>query len=90
MTPKLSKELSDALDANERGPLQVVDPSTERTYFIVEGKTHRQAMQALQQQRRQDDHAAIAEGIAQMEAGEVISLDEARKQTEERLLSRQK
>jgi predicted transcriptional regulator len=39
--------------------------------------------------RRQQDRDAIAEGIAQMEAGEGIPLEDARKLTRERLLSRE-
>jgi predicted transcriptional regulator len=76
MTPKLSKELSEALDANQSDSLQVVHPHNERTYFIVEGETHLQVMEALQRQRCQEDHTAIAEGIAQLEAGEGRPLDE--------------
>jgi hypothetical protein len=64
MTPRLSKELADALRAN--GELEVIDPATNHVYVVVDGQTHRQAMAAL---RRQQDHDAISEGIAQMEAG---------------------
>ena len=53
--------------------LETVDPETGRKYFIVEGETHRQAMQALQ---RQQNYDAIAEGIAQMEASEGQPLEE--------------
>ena len=77
MTPKLTEEQSAAVDANDTGSVPVVHPSTNRTYFIVDGETHQQAMEALQQKRRQEDHDAIAEGIAQMEAGEGKPLDEA-------------
>jgi hypothetical protein len=44
-------------------------------------------MDALRRQRERD---AIANGIAQMEAGVGIPLEEARKQTRERLLSRER
>ena len=66
MTVKLTKELAAALHANGDGELEVVDPETSRLYFIVDGETHRQAMDAL---RRQQDRNAIAQGIAEMEAG---------------------
>lgn len=66
MTPELTKELAAALRASEEGELEVVDPETQRTYYLVDGETHRQAMEAL---RRQQDHDAIAEGNRQMEAG---------------------
>lgn len=66
--------------------LEVVDPETERTYFLVDGDTHRRAMEAL---RRQQDRDAIARGIAEMEAGEAIPTEAARKLTRERLLARE-
>jgi hypothetical protein len=85
MTPKLSQELADALNAAGNGELEVVNPNNNRVYFLVDGDIHLRAMDAL---RRQHERDAIANGIAQMEAGEGISLEEARKQTRERLLSR--
>ena len=87
MTHKLSQELVNALNAAGNGELEVVNPDNNRVYFVVDGDTHRQAMDAL---RRQRDRDAITNGIAQMEAGEGISLEEARKQTRERLLSRER
>lgn len=85
MIHKLPQELVDALNAAGNGELKVVNPNDNREYFVVDGDTHRQAMDAL---RRQCDRDAIANGIAQMEAGEGIPLEEARKQARERLLSR--
>lgn len=85
MTPKLTTEQLTAVDASGNGSIEVVHPVTNQTYFIVDGNTHRQAMDAL---RRQQDHDAIAEGIAQMEAGQTIPLEEARRLTKERLLAR--
>lgn len=85
MSAKLSKELADALHATGECQLEVVDPDTNRTYIIVDSEVHRRAMEAL---RRQQDRDAIAQGIAEMEAGEGISVDEARKFTRERLLAR--
>jgi len=74
MTPKLNKEISDALHASEKDEVQAIDPATNKVYVVVDGEVHRQAMEAL---HRQKDHDAITEGIAQMEAGEGKSLDEA-------------
>ncbi len=74
MTAKLTKELAAALHATGDHELEVVDPETSRVYFIVESEMHRQAMDAL---RRQQDPAAIAQGIAEMEAGQGIRLEEA-------------
>jgi len=82
MIAKLNKELTDALHAsNERG-LEVVDPETNRTYMIIDSETHRQAMEAL---RRQRDHEAIAQGIAEMEAGGGKPLDQAFAEMQARL-----
>lgn len=77
MTVKLSQEVAEALDASSDGSVEVVNPNNNRTYVIVDGDMHRQAMNALRRQRQQEDRDAIAEGIAQMEAGEGIPLDEA-------------
>jgi predicted transcriptional regulator len=74
MTARLSKELADALHVTDDDELEVVDPVTQRRYTIVDSDTHRRAMDAL---RRQQDRDAIAEGVAQMEAGQGKPLDEA-------------
>jgi len=73
MTAKLSKELADALDSSGREELKVVHPTTNRLYVVVDDQVHRKAMEAL---RRQEDHDAIAEGIAQMKAGQGKPLHE--------------
>ena len=86
MTPKLTDEQSAALDASEAGSVEVVHPGNNQIYFVVDAETYRKAMDAL---RRQQDHDAIAEGIAQMEAGDTMPLEEARQLTRNRLLSRQ-
>jgi hypothetical protein len=81
-TAKLSKELADALHATGERELEVVDPETNRKYMIVESDIHHRAREAL---RRQQDRDAIAQGIAEMEAGEGIPVAEARKLTRERM-----
>ncbi len=65
--------------------MEVVNPENNRIYFVVDGDTHRRAMDAL---RRQSDLEAIACGLAQMEAGEGTPLDLARRQVREKLASR--
>ena len=90
MIPKLTNELAKAVDASGQEPVEVLHPNTNQTYFVVDSETHRQAMDALRRQRQQEDHATIAEGIAQMEAGEGVALEEAREQSRQRLLSRDK
>ena len=84
MTAILNKELLAALHASGDRGLEVVDPETSRRYFIVDGETHRQAMEAL---RRQQDRDAIAQGLAEMQAGLGIPIEEARQLTRESLLS---
>lgn len=74
MTPKLSQDLVDALNSSGTGELEVVSPTGNRKYYVIDEEIHRRAMEAL---RRQQDHTAIANGLAQMEAGEGSSLDEA-------------
>lgn len=73
MTIQLSKELAAALHACGELQLEVVDPVTSRVYFIVESETHRQAMAAL----RRQDCDAIAQGLAEMEAGQGLPVEEA-------------
>ena len=74
MAAKLTKELAAALNASGESELEVIDPETQRTYFVVDADTHRRAMDAL---RRLQDYDAIAQGIAEMQAGEGTTLDEA-------------
>lgn len=74
MTVKLSKELVSALHAMGDGELEVIDPETQRVYVLVDCETHRRAMEAL---RRQQDRDAIAEGLAEMVAGQGKPVDEA-------------
>jgi len=68
MTPKLTAEQCEALDRSE-GPVPVEDDRTHRLYFLVDAEM----LQAIE---RQSDAAAIRAGIADMEAGRVLSLDE--------------
>lgn len=74
MTAKFIKELTVALHAAGDGELEVVDPETQRTYVVVDADIHRQAMDAL---RREQDREAIAQGLAEMEAGQGKPLDQA-------------
>jgi predicted transcriptional regulator len=62
MTAKLSKELSDALHSLGDDRLEVVDPLNNRVYYLVEATT-------LAQLEQSSTHNAIAQGIADMEAG---------------------
>lgn len=74
MTPNLPKELSDALhSSSDSKSLEIVDPSDNRIYFIVDDETHKKAMQAL---REQEDLEAIQEGIDQANRGETMPIEE--------------
>jgi hypothetical protein len=86
MIAKLTKELVAALQATGASELEVVDPETERTYFLVDSDTHRRAMEAL---HRQQDRDAIALGVAELQGGDGTSVDNARRLTRERLLARE-
>ena len=90
MPPTLTQEQSAAIDASDSGSLEVIDPLNNRTYVIVDSTTHRQAMDALREKQRREDHAAIAEGIAEMETGKGMPIEDARRLSRERLLSREK
>lgn len=85
MTVKLTKELGRCLNAAGKVKHEDVNPDTRRTSFVVDSDTHRRAMDAL---RSQEDRHAIAQGIAEMEAGEGIPVEEARRLTRQRLLAR--
>jgi len=74
MTPKLTNDLQKAVDEHAGQPIKVEHPVTHKLYVIVDCDVHERAMQALQEQ---EDHASIARGIEQMEAGEGRPLAEA-------------
>jgi predicted transcriptional regulator len=68
MTPKLTPEQRDALHRSN-GAVLVEDEGSDRIYFLVDEPTY----QAIQ---HRDDLAAIHEGIADMEAGRIVTLEE--------------
>jgi hypothetical protein len=68
MTPKLTPEQRDALNHSD-GPVAVEDDENHRVYFLVDEPTFTNLQQ-------QEDLTAIREGIADMEAGQVASLDD--------------
>lgn len=74
MSIELNKDLLAALHEAGNQGLEVVDPETSRVYVIVDGDTHRRAMEAL---NREQDRFAIGEGLAQMQAGDGLPLDDA-------------
>ena len=66
MTPKLTQEQRAALDQSD-GPVLVEDD--QRVYFLVDESTFHKVQQ-------QEDLAAIREGIADMEAGRIVTMEE--------------
>ena len=82
MMPRLTSEQLEALD-NSDGPVPVKDERTNRLYFLVDEATFR----LLQQQ---EDVAAIREGIADMENGRLVTLDELDARIRARLALRSK
>lgn len=70
MAPKLSPDQRLALSSHPGEPIHVEDEQTHKLYVIVDNSLHAQAMQALQQQ---EDRASLLAGIADMEAGRVVS-----------------
>ena len=68
MTPKLTQEQRAALDQSD-GPVLVEDDQRNRVYFLVDESTFNKVQQ-------QEDLAAIREGIADMEAGRIVTMEE--------------
>ncbi len=74
MTAKLSKELQEALHNSTGDDVELVDPTTNRVYVLIDYDLHARAMVAL---RQQQDWEAIQEGVAQADAGQTVPLAEA-------------
>jgi hypothetical protein len=68
MTLKLTNEQRDAIKRG-RCPVPVEDEQTHEVYFLVDKAT-------LETLRQDADRQAIREGIADMEAGRVVTLEE--------------
>lgn len=68
MIPKLSAEQRAALSGHV-GPLPIEDDQTQRVFFLLD-----QAL--LEQLQREADRAAIRDGIADMEAGRLMTLEQ--------------
>ncbi len=70
--PSLTDEQREALALQPAG-IEVEDPNTQRVYVLTDAELHRRAMQAL---TNQEDREAIQAGIADLEAGRVVSFEE--------------
>jgi hypothetical protein len=75
MTAKLTPEQASALHAGGDAPLPVIDPHTNQLYFLVDQET----MASLQQK---SDLQAIEAGIADLQAGRTMSLEESQRRTQ--------
>lgn len=82
---KLSEEVAEALKASKGEPISVDVPGFDRRFVVVDQTTHDAAMAALEHQR---DAELIREGIADMEAGRTVPLDEAMDRIRNALLLR--
>lgn len=74
---KLSEEVAEALNAANCEPLAVEVPGFDGRFIVVEQSEHDAAVAALALQRNVE---LIREGIADVEAGRVMPLDEAMEQ----------
>jgi len=75
MTPKLTNEQSAALHASG-DEMQILDPSTNKFYVVVEQSVHQKA-KASMQLRAEEDLAAIQRGIEDVKAGRTTPVEEA-------------
>ncbi len=78
---KLTDEQRVALQRTPEGIL-CEDTTTHRVYLLVDEQVHRRAMLALKQQQ---DLEAIRRGVAQMEAGGGMPIQDARIQLAQEL-----
>lgn len=68
MTPKITAEQRSALNGH-MGPLPIQDEQTQQVFFLLD-------QASLEKLQREADRAAIREGIADMEAGRVLTLEQ--------------
>ena len=66
--PKLTAEQRAAL-AGHIGPLPIEDDQSQRVFFLIDQQT-------LDKLQREADQAAIRDGIADMEVGRVLTLEQ--------------
>lgn len=81
MTAKLSEEMREAL-RQTGSSVDVLDEQSHKLYVLTERDVFVRAMRALQ---AQEDYAAIKQGIAAVEAGNVLTLEELDKRIRSRL-----
>jgi hypothetical protein len=79
MIPYLTPEQASALHASGDAPMQIVDPTTQRVYYVVDSGF-------LAELKCRADLEAIREGIADMRAGHSIPIEQARNEDRSQLL----
>jgi predicted transcriptional regulator len=71
MISYLTPEQALALHASGNAPMQIVDPTTQRVYYLIDSGL-------LAELERRSDLDAIREGIADMQAGRSVPIDQAK------------
>ena len=86
MTPTLTNDQSQALHASG-DEMQILDPSSNKIYVVVEQSVHQKAKAALLLQQN-EDLSAIQQGIDDMNAGRTTPIEEAHERIREKLIAR--
>jgi predicted transcriptional regulator len=81
----LTEQQREALALQPDG-IEVEDPETNKVYVLADADLHREAMRALAER---NDRDAIRTGIADMEAGRVVSFEEVDRGIRAKLEGRQ-
>ncbi len=71
MISYLTPEQASALQAGGNAPMQIIDPTTRRVYYVIDSGF-------LAELERRSDLDAIREGVADMQVGRSQSIDQAR------------
>jgi predicted transcriptional regulator len=79
MTSYLTPEQALALQAGGNAPMQIVDPTTRRVYYVIDSGL-------LAELELRSDLDAIRQGVADMQAGRSVPIDQA-KATDRALLA---
>lgn len=81
MTFYLTPEQASALQASGNSPMQLVDPKTQRIYYVIDSSF-------LAELEQHANLEAIRDGVDDMREGRTLSIDEARMADRAALLAR--
>ena len=81
MISYLTPEQASALHAGGDAPMQIVDPTTRRVYYVIDSGL-------LAELERRSDLNAIREGVADMQEGRSVPIDQAKTKDRATLLER--